>query len=140
LGGALGHRVAADFGAYRGHGSRGRALLGADEKIRTLVEPPVRSLALDECLQPESEVRGELGLASSLILFLAPRLTEEGRRAAVGLLGLALRQPIRFVGIVSTFRVHIDDPDSEEAEQYALSVFGSGDLEARAVVFRPGHR
>jgi hypothetical protein len=135
----LGDPVAADFAAHVGRGSRGHALLIADETPGATAGPPVRSRSLDECLRPDSDARDELGSASGLIVFVGPRLTEEGRRKAVGLVELARRCGTRFIGIVGSFRVHLDDPDSEEAEQYALSLFGSGEPEARVVVFRPGH-
>src|SRR5262245_47481443 len=78
----LGNPVAADYAAYVGRSSRGHALLVADEETRAPVEPPARSLAPDESWRPPSDVRGELGPASSLILFIPPRLTEEDRRKA----------------------------------------------------------
>ena len=135
----LGNPIAADFAAYAGRGSRDHVVLVGDAKIRALVEPPVRPLVPDGTLRTAPDVRGELGLASSLILFIPPRLTDEDRRAAIGLAELARRCRIRFLGVVSTFRVHLDDPEAEAAEEYVLSLFRPGDPEARVVVFRPGH-
>lgn len=112
----LRHPVAADLLAYLGRDPRGRALPIAGEEIRAATGP-----------------------ASGLIAFLPARLTDENRRELDALLRLARRCGVRFVGLVGTFRVHLDDRDAVEVEAHAFSLFASGDLGARVVVFRPGH-
>src|SRR5262249_41855579 len=77
--------------------------------------------------------------AASLIVFLGPRLTEPQRGALADLLRAASGWPIRFVGMVSTFRVHLDDPAAEEVERLALELVRASGLPSRVTVFRPGH-
>ena len=74
-----------------------------------------------------------------LIVFVGPRLSSAKRQELAGLAEMARRWSIGFVGIVGSFRVHLDDPDAEEAERFALSRFRKVTPESRVVVFRPGH-
>ena len=75
---------------------------------------------------------------TSLVLFLPPRLGPSERRRLAGLLDAARGRPFAFVGIVGTFRVHLDDPVSEEAERLALALVRSSAVGSRVAVFRPG--
>ena len=133
----FGNAVAADYAAFVCQRSQGNAVLVADEKIRRLVEAPVRSLSMDELLRPSPDNWSEHGQVTSLILFINSRLTARERRELDDVLGIARRWQTRFVGIISTFRLHLDDPDVTEVENYVLS--RTSDLLARVVVFRPGH-
>ena len=133
----FGNAVAADYAAFVSQSSQGDAVVVADEKIRRLVEPPVRSLSMDEFLRSTPDLGSEHGRVPSLVLFINSRLTARERRELDDLLGIARRSQTRFVGIVSTFRLHLDDPDVMEVENYVLS--RASDLSARVVVFRPGH-
>ncbi len=65
------------------------------------------------------------------------RLSARERHDLNDLLEFAHRWQTRFVGIISSFRFHLDDPDITEVENYVLAK-ASG-LLARIVVFRPGH-
>jgi hypothetical protein len=76
-----------------------------------------------------------LGRAGAVVIFLPPRLTDFERRALDDLLDGS--SEARFVGIVSTFRVHLGDRHATEAEEYALG--RAKNLPARTVVFRPGY-
>jgi hypothetical protein len=116
----LGDPVAADYADYLGRDSRRRAVLIADGDARTLAGDDLES-------------------APSLILFVPPHLTGERRRQIADLLDLACRSGIRFVGIVGSFRVHLDDPEAEAAEQYGLSLLDRSHPETRVAIFRPGH-
>ena len=133
----FGNAVAADYAAFVSQSSQSDAVVVADEKIRRLVEAPVRSLSMDEFLRSTPDIGSEHGQVSSLILFINSRLTARERRELDDILRIARRWQTRFVGIVSTFRVHLDDPDVAEVENYVLS--RASDLPARVVVFRPGH-
>ena len=46
---------------------------------------------------------------AGLILFLPPRLAERDRAALDDLLTSASKQGVKFIGIVSSFRVHLGD-------------------------------
>src|SRR5262245_4390020 len=73
----------------------------------------------------------------SLVLFLSPGLTESCRADLDALVRQAGERRVEFVGVVSTFRVHLGDRAAAEAEEDALGRLRS--LSARCVVFRPGH-
>jgi hypothetical protein len=76
------------------------------------------------------------GPVRSIILFLTPRLTSRDRSALDNLLARAAAWGTGFVGIVSTFRVHLGDRAAAEAEAHVLA--RAKGLRARTVVFRPG--
>ena len=134
---SFGNAVAVDYAAFVSQGSQVNAIVVADEKIRRLVESPVRSLSMDELLRSSPDNWSEHGRMPSLILFINSRLTARERRELDDLLGIARRWQRGFVGIISTFRFHLDDPDVIEAENYVVS--RASTLLARVVVFRPGH-
>jgi len=134
---SFGNPVAADYAAFVSQRSHGDALVVADERIRALVEAPARLLPIDELLRSSQDRGGELGEAPSLVLFIDSALNASQRRDLDRLFELARRLQTRFVGIVSTFRLHLDDPDVAELENDVLS--RARDLSARIVVIRPGH-
>ncbi len=110
----LGDGVAADFAAFVGQEARSQAILVGDERVRDLAGGRIPVLSPDEWLRSTPDDRGGREPTASLILFLAPRLTELERRALADLLTAAGRWPIGFVGVISSFRVHLDDPAAEE--------------------------
>jgi hypothetical protein len=134
---SFGNAAAADYAAFVHRSYQGDAVVVADERTRRLVEAPVRSLSMDEFLRSAPEIGNEHGQAPSLILFLNSRLNERERRELDELLGIARRWQTGFVGIISSFRLYLDDPDVMEVENHVLS--RTSDLFARVVVFRPGH-
>jgi hypothetical protein len=73
----------------------------------------------------------------SLVLFLRPRLTQRDRAELDALIQRATEGGVDFVGVVSSFRVHLGDRAAIESEEYVLGRLK--DLPARRVVFRPGH-
>jgi hypothetical protein len=131
--------VAADFAAFLSQESRSEAVLVADERVRALAAGRIPELSLDECLRRAPDEWGGRAPAVSLILFLGPRLTEAERRVLADLLRAASRWPIRFIGLISTFRVHLDDPTAEEVERLALSLVRASGLQCRVTLFRPGY-
>jgi len=82
------------------------------------------------------ELRAKLDVNSieACILFLNSRLSENERRALEHL--VPLLQDATFIGVVSTFRVHIDDEAAVQAEAQVLDCLQR--TSARVVVFRPG--
>jgi hypothetical protein len=72
----------------------------------------------------------------AVILFLRPKLSERDRRALDDFLGRAGEWGTEFVGVVSSFRIHLGDQDAAEAEVHVLG--RTKGLRARTVVFRPG--
>jgi hypothetical protein len=110
--------------------------LVADQGTRSLAGGG-RSLSPEEFSGSTPEVWGGRGPAS-LVLFLPPSLDEVQRRGFSDLLKAASRWSVRFVGIVTTFRVHLEDPVAEENEREALSLVQASGIEARIAVFRPG--
>lgn len=107
----FGSAIAADFAAFVGREARVEVVPGDDE--------------------------GGRGPAS-LVLFLPPRLGEPERGRLAELLDAATRRSVGFVGIVGTFRVHLNDPVAEETERLALALVRSSGIAARVAVFRPG--
>jgi hypothetical protein len=74
---------------------------------------------------------------SDMVLFLPPRLGTSELTALDVLLTLVKEQGTKFLGIVSTFRVHFGDEKALQAETYILDrLKGTG---ARIAIFRPGH-
>lgn len=133
----FGNAVAVDFAVFIGQRSQSDAVVVADETIRRLVEPPARFLSMDECLRSAPEIGSEHGQVDSLIVFINTHLTRRERRELDDLLSVARRWQTRFVGIVGTFRVHLDDPGVTEVEDYVFR--RASQLHAHVVVFRPGH-
>jgi hypothetical protein len=74
--------------------------------------------------------------AADVVLFLKPRPTERDRRELDELLTLARERGAGFVGVVSTFRTHLGDPEAAAAESHVLDRLKGST--ARTVVFRPG--
>ncbi len=134
---SFGNAVAADYAAFVSQSSQGDAVVIADEQLLRLVQAPVRSLSMDEFLRSTPDFRSEHGRVLSLILFINSRLSARERHDLDVLLGIARRWQTRFVGIISSFRLHLDDPDVTEVEEHVLA--RASGLFARVVVFRPGH-
>jgi hypothetical protein len=134
---AFGNAIAVDLADHISRSSGGDAIVVGEERIRRLVDAPVRSLSPEECLRPTPDLRGDDGGAASLILFIDRRLTVRERRALDDLLSSARRWQTRFVGIISTFRFHLDEPGVTELEDSVLS--RASILPADVAVFRPGH-
>jgi hypothetical protein len=77
------------------------------------------------------------GGAKAIVVFLKPKLTETDRRALDDMFEVAVNSQTEFIGVVSTFRVHLGDDSAADAEAHALARLKR--LPARVVVFRPGH-
>ena len=133
----FGDPVAADYAAFVSESSQGTAVLVAEETIRRHVEATVRSMSMDEWLQSTPDLWSEQGRVDSLILFIGSTLDARERRELDAFLGRARRGPTRFVGIVSTFRIHLDDPAVAAIEDHVVS--RASDIFPNVVVFRPGH-
>ncbi|WP_165074706.1 hypothetical protein [Paludisphaera rhizosphaerae] len=101
------------------------------DREAVVVDDDSRSLAI-----PRDREDGE---AASLIVVLPSRLGERERHHLAALLDEARRTSIAFVGLVGTFRVHLDDSTAEEMEQAALAMVESKLAGARIAVFRPSH-
>jgi hypothetical protein len=130
--------LAADYAAFVNRNSDGTAvLMVGDEKIRRLVESPVRSLSMDEFLCTPSETWCEEKRVAGLIVFINSRLSESERQELDVFLGVARQRHKGFVGIISTFRLHLDDPRVTELENQVVSL--ASEFSARVAVFRPGH-
>lgn len=78
----------------------------------------------------------ERGRVGAILLFLKPRLTASDRAAIAALLRHAGAWGTDFVGVVSTFQIHLGDREAAEAETHVLDL--ARGLPARTVVFRPG--
>jgi hypothetical protein len=133
----FGNTVAADFAAFANQRSQGGAIVVADAKVRQLVDAPIRSLAIDELFLSTRHANTEHRPVDSLILFISPHLTADERRQIDDLIAIAHRCQARFLGIISTFRVHLDDPGVVEVENDVVS--RAAKLFDRVAVFRPGH-
>ncbi len=125
----LGHPVAGDYVAFVGQGARDEAVLLGDDP----------SHMAREWLRTVPEVPTVSNRGDALMIFIGPHVSEARRRELADLAELARRWSIGFVGIVGSFRVHLDDPAAEEAERFAFALFDNAVPGARVVVFRPGH-
>jgi hypothetical protein len=134
---SFGDTLSVDYAAFVGRHRRGQAVVVAGEEIRGLVEAPARFLPIVEFSGPTPPSPGDPDRIDFLILFLDSTLDENQRRQMEELLHRAQQGGVGFIGIVSTFRVHLDDPEAREAEDFAHS--RASELPARVVVFRPGH-
>jgi hypothetical protein len=75
--------------------------------------------------------------ATSVVLFLCPRLTEVKRRALDAFLGRAAKWGTEFVAIVSSFRADLGDTAAQEAEAYVAKCAKA--MGARIAIFRTGY-
>jgi hypothetical protein len=114
----VGDSIADDYAAYvRGQKDcRVRVVLAGTANRRSAEEPLAESV-------------------SDFVFFLKPRLAKGDR----GLLKqtIARCRGVKFVGLISTFRVHLGDRHAAETENWVLEQIRP--LGARVVVFRPGH-
>jgi hypothetical protein len=96
---------------------------------------------LAELSQRDAIVKLRAGLDRSrledIVLFLPPRLGADERSALDALLALAKEHQTNFIGIVSTFRVHLGDETAAEAEGYVLDQLKG--TRTRVAIFRPAH-
>ena len=74
---------------------------------------------------------------ADVVLFLPRRLRPKERLVLDALIALVKKQGTAFIGIVSTFRVHLGDAAAAQIEAYALDSLK--DIRARVALFRPGH-
>jgi hypothetical protein len=96
---------------------------------------------LAELSQRDATVKLRAGLdrarLEDIVLFLPPRLGAFERGALDALLALAKEHQTSFIGIVSTFRVHLGAEAAAEAEGYVLDQLK--DTRTRVAIFRPAH-
>jgi hypothetical protein len=134
---SFGNAVAADYAVFVSQNSQSDAVVVADERVRRLVKMPVRSLSIDEFLCSNPNIGTNCGRLLDVVVFIKSVLTARDRRDLDELFRIAHHLQTRFLGIVSTFRVYLDDADARDAEKYVLS--RARNMFARVVVFRPGH-
>lgn len=134
---SFGDAVAVDYAAFASQGSQGETIVIGDERIRRLLDDRIRSMPMDEFLRSTPESRSERDQATSLILFLPANLNESERVELEEFLAVVRQVPIKFVGIISTFRVHLEDRNATEIESHVLGRVSP--LCPRVVVLRPGH-
>src|SRR5262245_56923871 len=121
--------VAADYAAYlrREPGSESKS--ATDNKCEYV-----------DLFDPESTGRLPALAASArvtnLVLFLGPKLRESDKSALEVLVRLSTERRLQFVGVVSTFRVHLGDRNAAEMEAEVVGLFKG--VAERVVVFRPG--
>jgi hypothetical protein len=104
-------------------------------------EGRVRGERLAELSQRDAIVKLRAGLDRSrledIVLFLPPRLGADERSALDALLALAKEHQTNFIGIVSTFRVHLGDKAAAQAERYVFDQLKG--MQTRLAIFRPAH-
>jgi hypothetical protein len=134
---SFGDPVAVDYAAFVSQCGRSDAVVIAHEQIRGVIEAPARSIPIGELSELTQDRAGDFGLVSSLLIFIGSALTARHRTEIDDLFELARRCETRFVGIISSFALHLEDPRIADVEN-AVVRRASG-LAARVVVFRPGH-
>jgi hypothetical protein len=121
----LGNPVAADYAAYVRRHTHCR-VLAADQHPRFKSE------------RERTWERTEFTTSSlGVVVFLNRRLTENDRRVLDRIFEPADKGNLKFIGVVSTFRIHLGDRDALKSEAYVLGQVEH--LNARKVFFRPGH-
>ena len=134
---AFGNPVAVDYAAFVVQRSPSDLVVVADDEVGRLVEVPVRTVAIDAFCRSTARADSESGRMDSLILFLGPRFTPRQRGQLDDLIAVARRCRTRFVAIISTFRVHLDDPEVTAVEDDVVA--RATNLFERVLVVRPGH-
>ncbi len=129
----FGDEVATDYGAYVSRTARADLHDGKPEEKRSVVR--IVDLSTPKEM---TAIRNELGRENlaAVVLFLRSQLTGREQRGLDELLILAVERRAEFVGVVSTFRVHLGDRDAAEAEGQVLEK--TRELSARIAVFWPG--
>jgi hypothetical protein len=133
---SFGDPVAVDYAAFVSKRSPANAIVIADENILRLTDASTRSMAIDD-LRSSSDIATQDGRVESLVLFINARVSARDPRELDNILAMARRLRARYVAIVSTFRVHLDDSDAIKVESDVVNrVTGLFD---HVFVFRPGH-
>ncbi|WP_165253022.1 hypothetical protein [Paludisphaera soli] len=127
----LGRAIAAGYAAFVDEEAPGRAVLIAAGGSRPGSRVDSAGGRFDQA--------GAEGREVDLVLVLGLRRVEDDLRNLDDLLRTFQGVPIRFVGVVSSFRVHLDDAEAEGSERLALQRIRSIGPGARVAVFRPGH-
>jgi hypothetical protein len=112
---ALGSPVAADYAAFVRESSKHQAVLAGDGTI-----PDQNGLAR----------------SPSLVVFADSPLDGPKRRELDDLLEVARHYRVEFIGVVSSFRRHLDDPRVAAVESYVVA--RAQQAATRVAVFRPG--
>jgi hypothetical protein len=119
-------------------------VMGAEDSIATDYAAYVRSrkdrlirVFMNESAAVSGRTAAEqsVGSVCSIVIFLQPRLTRNDRRILEQIIDRC--RGVRFVALISTFRVHLGDRHAAKIENYVLDQLRP--LGARVVVFRPGH-
>ncbi len=134
---SFGDPAAADYAAYACRdGSREVVVIG-DRKLCRRVASPAQAYSFEELDRNDWQKNMEDQQDLALILFLNPRMPARERNILDNLVRFAARRQTGFVGIVSSFRVHLGDAEAAADENFVLEYLR--ELSARIVVFRPGH-
>jgi hypothetical protein len=120
---SFGDAIATEYAAY---------VRGREKDCRMLVADLSETAAVSGL--PASVGNGPVG---AILLFLNPRQTERHRQTLAELLRRAGEWRTDFLGVVSTFRVHLGEQTAVESETHVLTL--AKGLPVRTVVFRPGH-
>ena len=133
----LGEPAAADFAAYACNAGHRNVVVIGDESASNLVTDPASARALADLSLKKLSTGAISGKGPALVLFLSSQFTARDQTAVTGILRFADEAHASFVGIVSTFRVHLDDTKTAKLEAHVLGLTNGS--AARVVVFRPGH-
>jgi hypothetical protein len=143
---SFGVRAAVDYAAYTSRTGDRHVALVADEGVRRRVDAAtIRAYSLEDVSRSAEKKAREIvrfsgvlgGRVAALIVFLIPWLTQRDCRLLDDLIFLAGDWQTEFIGVVSTFRVHLGDQAAMATETHVLTRLKG--LGARTVVFRPGH-
>ena len=133
----LGEPAAADYAAYACTVGRRNVVVIGDKSTDDLVAAPASVRALADLSPQKSQIGATSEKGPALVLFVGSRVTLRDQSTLAGIFQFANETQSCFVGIVSTFRVHLDDAEAAKAEALVLGM--AKGLSARIVVFRPGH-
>lgn len=97
---------------------------------------PEHTLSASEWLRRTADGSLDTSLITTVLLFLDGDLGEPERAALEAVLNQSRRGALSFIGIISTFRVYLDDPNAESLERWTVERASMPGC--RLVVFRPG--
>lgn len=134
---SFGRALGVDYASFVAREEARDHVVIAQSEPRGLAGSPVRAIPVAELASfIEASARSQ-PLDLSFVLFVRPRLTEQASSELDKILALAERSGARFLAVVSTFRVHLDDARAQACEQNIVERLKG--FSGRVALFRAGH-
>jgi hypothetical protein len=131
------HPVAADFASHAARQGRHRVAVLSTPQVLRRIRGHVEKYSLERLSDAFALPSPDRGCAARVVVFLDSRGIDRQRPLIEALAAFAAEHRVGRVCVVSTFLVHLGDPEAEQAEAFALRQFEAAGV--RLVVLRPGH-